>query len=790
MTAHASGSGGGGGGAPTGAAGGDLTGTYPNPTVGAGKITASKVAADVATQAELDAETSARTAADGALQPLDSDLTAIAALATTTFGRSLLTAADAAGVRTLAGLGTAATQASSAFDASGAAAAAQAASQPLDSDLTAIAALTTTTYGRSLLAAANAAALQTLAGLVIGTNVQAFDADLTLLAALTASVTSGALIWTGAAWSNALIVDANVSATAAVAKSKLAALAIVDADVSAISESKVTNLTTDLAAKAPLASPAFTGSPTAPTQTAADASTKLATTAYADAAVAVEKTRALSAESLIRTALLPGVAITGTLIAEGNRDVTVNTVGTARHNFPIGITSSGVTLVYINWATSAGNVDIDGTNTITFNSSVEDNAGNIYQVLFSGRKTATLEPGGVVFGQAVGVESIAGQNVAVRTYLASGTAYMTRSTVGTASSGGFVAASDLTAPGSGAVTPSFGFSYGPALILGNPAPGTGISVLAQGDSIIQGTGDGSLGPSGGFVPDARWYSGGGYLAQALNGVGGMVSAANGGDKAQAFVAVNGHARRMMAAACCNNDVLGYGTNDLSGGRTPAQLQADMLTIAFRNFRYGIKKNFAVTIVPNTTSTNGWKDTAGQTAAGWNGNRVTHNNWIRDGLPIDSGTLAPVAAGTGGALRAGSPGHPFAGYFELADTVESARDSGLWKAARRVVTTGAITSGAATLTGTGAAFVNSLIDSGGDLAATVSVMGAGAAGGLLVAQISSFGSATSVGLNANAGTTVSGAQLAIGISTVDGTHPSSDAHLLMKAAINTSLFAIG
>lgn len=45
------------------------------------------------------------------------------------------------------------------------------------------------------------------------------------------------------------IVNADVSASAAIAKSKLASLAIVDADVSAISESKVTSLVTDLAAK-------------------------------------------------------------------------------------------------------------------------------------------------------------------------------------------------------------------------------------------------------------------------------------------------------------------------------------------------------------------------------------------------------------------------------------------------------------------------------------------------------------------------------------------------------------
>jgi hypothetical protein len=91
-------------------------------------------------------------------QPLDSDLTAIAALATTAFGRELLTLANAAAGRTAFGLGTAATQASTAFDAAGAAAAAQAASQPLDSDLTAIAALATTAFGRELLTLANAAA--------------------------------------------------------------------------------------------------------------------------------------------------------------------------------------------------------------------------------------------------------------------------------------------------------------------------------------------------------------------------------------------------------------------------------------------------------------------------------------------------------------------------------------------------------------------------------------------------------------------------------------------------------
>jgi hypothetical protein len=83
---------------------------------------------------------------DAAYQPLDSDLTAIAALSTTAFGRTFLDLADAAAGRTKLGLGSAALSASGDF-------------QPVDADLTAIAALTTTAFGRGLLALADAAAL-------------------------------------------------------------------------------------------------------------------------------------------------------------------------------------------------------------------------------------------------------------------------------------------------------------------------------------------------------------------------------------------------------------------------------------------------------------------------------------------------------------------------------------------------------------------------------------------------------------------------------------------------------
>lgn len=55
-------------------------------------------------------------------------------------------------------------------------------------------------------------------------------------------------------------------------------------------QSEVTGLVTDLAAKAPLASPAFTGTPTAPTQAPGNNTTRLATTAFVQAAMATAGT--------------------------------------------------------------------------------------------------------------------------------------------------------------------------------------------------------------------------------------------------------------------------------------------------------------------------------------------------------------------------------------------------------------------------------------------------------------------------------------------------------------------
>jgi hypothetical protein len=96
----------------------------------------------------------------------------------------------------------------------------------------------------------------------------------------------------------------------------------------------------------------------------------------------------------------------------------------------------------------------------------------------------------------------------------------------------------------------------------------------------------------------------------------------------------------------------YGVNDLTAGRTAAVIQA-ALQAGYALFP--TKKISQSTIPPVTASTDTWLTLANQTTAGTNPQRVILNNWIR------------------------TKPSPLWAYFEVADAVESARDSGLWKA---------------------------------------------------------------------------------------------------------------
>lgn len=158
-----------------------------------------------AADAELSAIAGLTSAADTAPYFTGSGTAALFTL--TSFMRTLLDDADAAAARTTLGIGTAGTRADAYF--------------ALASHTHTVANLSdASANGRSLISATDYATMRTLLGLVIGTNVQAYNAGLAAIAGLTSAADKG-IQWTGSgtaatydltAFAKTLLDDANAAA--------------------------------------------------------------------------------------------------------------------------------------------------------------------------------------------------------------------------------------------------------------------------------------------------------------------------------------------------------------------------------------------------------------------------------------------------------------------------------------------------------------------------------------------------------------------------------------------------
>jgi len=134
------------------------------------------------------------------------------------------------------------------------------------------------------------------------------------------------------------------------------------------------------------------------------------------------------------------------------------------------------------------------------------------------------------------------------------------------------------------------------------------------------------------------------------------------------------------------------------------------------------------------------------------------------------------------LLAGQAGHPLTGYYEIADLVETSRNSGIWKATTvRTVTDAAMTTGGARqITSATANFTAA------DTGRMVALSGAGSGGSTYYGVIRAGGDATNAYISTlypAASVAVTGATMRIvDAYTEDGVHPSYLGHAAMAAGV--------
>jgi hypothetical protein len=321
---------------------------------------------------------------------------------------------------------------------------------------------------------------------------------------------------------------------------------------------------------------------------------------------------------------------------------------------------------------------ITSLGTLTVSAAIEL-SGGFYPIFFSGSSTVSIAPGtGGVVSSTIGLAIPAGTTYYIRTYVqvSAGASscwphmLTTRSADGEGSTRG---SSETTKTTSGTITAASEGVYTAEAVLANAVGLNGqpydLPVIGcVGDSLVYGIGETS--------PETDL----GFLTRALNNQFANIKFDRSGSTVKDFVlpaGTSGSVYRLPMIDGCTTIIDEFGVNDLNSARTLAQLQADCLTLwtyaAHRNIRV-----FRTTLSPWTTSTDLWATTTNQTVTAWESDRVAFNAWVRDGAPIDSTTKAAVATGTSsGVLRAGASGHPLFGYFETADALESARNSGKW-----------------------------------------------------------------------------------------------------------------
>ncbi len=300
-------------------------------------------------------------------------------------------------------------------------------------------------------------------------------------------------------------------------------------------------------------------------------------------------------------------------------------------------------LMFGNWYTQDVNFlvyETGNSGPITVRASVEYPAGTFMPVFFNGKRDVVIDPKGNVTSDSLGIEIPAGAQFFTRTYV-TGAQIVTGAPTQEAQGEG-VGAGDQTLGGT--ITPSDSAGYGPVAILSD-TPWACKSVAIFGDSIGDGYND--------IGGDANGNLG--YVPRALGNAVGWTRLTRPGDASLFWGNANRFAR-MDVVKHCTHAIIALGTNDLGVMNLSAGYVQAELSILWKALTCRGLKVWQCTLPPFTTSTDLWTTTAGQSVvASYEPRRVQVNDWMRT-----------------------TPQY-LAGYFEVADALETSRNSGLWKA---------------------------------------------------------------------------------------------------------------
>jgi lysophospholipase L1-like esterase len=308
--------------------------------------------------------------------------------------------------------------------------------------------------------------------------------------------------------------------------------------------------------------------------------------------------------------------------------------------------ATSICLLYGNYYWNGSNADTNGANNITVKASIEYPSGTFFPVTFGGSTTTTITPGSFAISDQISGLSLAaaGDFFYSRTWVSqSAGEKWPIGLVTTPGNGEGVEEGGTDKTASGTVATSTSFSYSPSAVLGTPTvPVAAVAIV--GDSIALGYND-TNGP----------WADRGFLWRAFGTTptGVYVNGAKNGAMANEMTATNAAVNRLQVLQYATDAICEFGINDIITNHTDSlvTIKANLTAIWTMLNAAGVARVYQTTITPSTTSADSWATTANQTTKTGETVRTALNDWIR------------------------TTPSPLTGYLEVADIIESARNSG-------------------------------------------------------------------------------------------------------------------